>query len=69
MMNQIGSYNKAAYQQHVNGAIARASCPDGGISSFVQFLRTLSKMNSVDTKKIDTGSVTEFVNFVGNFVS
>ena len=38
-MNQIGSYDnvgkvnlvaRADYQQHVDGAIARASCPEGG---------------------------------------
>ena len=29
-MDQIGSCDKVAYQQHVDGAIARVSCPDGG---------------------------------------
>ena len=29
-MNQIGSHDKVAYQQHVDGAIACASCPGGG---------------------------------------
>ena len=29
-MNQIDSCDNVAYQQHVDGAIARGSCPDGG---------------------------------------
>ena len=29
-MNQVASWDKVTYQQHVDGANARESCPDGG---------------------------------------
>ena len=50
MKNQIGSCNKVAYLQLVDGAIARVSCPDGGIgscNSFAHFQSYTSKMYSV----------------------
>ena len=39
-MNQIGSCDKVAYQQHDGGAIAFASCPDSG-KGMVELVRAI----------------------------